>query len=173
MEVLKNLALSIRFIAMTRQGAYRIPSASTLIAFECAARHRSFSRAAAELHTSQPAISRKIANLEQQLSTILFERSKSGVSLTEAGSHFRDAIVAALGIIHAAAAEASDRSTVRQVVVSCSHDMSHFLLMPRFRERGCNFGMAYLRLSIDKQLAICRVRWKEVLVSRSGVSTRF
>ena len=87
-----------------------------------------------ELHTSQPAISRKIANLEQQLSTVLFERSKSGVSLTEAGSHFRDAVVAALGIIHAAAAEASDQSTVQQVVISCSHDVSHFLLMPRFRE---------------------------------------
>ena len=43
----------------------------------------------------------------------------------------------------------------------------------RFDAAGCNFGMAYLRLSIDKQLAICRVRWKEVLVSRSGVSTRF
>ena len=125
---------------MTRQGAYRIPSASTLIAFECAARHRSFSRAAAELHTSQPAISRKIANLEQQLSTILFERSKSGVSLTEAGSHFRDAVVAALGIIHAATAEASDRSTVQQVVISCSHDISHFLLMPRFRELQLALG---------------------------------
>src|SRR5882757_3701617 len=43
------------------------------------------SHAAERLHRSQPAISRRIALLEEGLGTPLFERVPSGVSLTEAG----------------------------------------------------------------------------------------
>ena len=41
--------------------------------FCCAARHHSFSRAAQELMTSQPAVSRSVAALEQQLQCRLFQ----------------------------------------------------------------------------------------------------
>lgn len=49
---------------------------------------RSFSQAATQLYISQPAISRRIGVLEQELEVTLFERLPSGVSLTEAGESF-------------------------------------------------------------------------------------
>ena len=88
---------------MKNRGQYRIPSEGALIAFESAARHENFSRAASELGTSPAVISRYISSLETQLSVRLFERSRSGVSLTDAGLHFRDAVVTGLRVIHAGA----------------------------------------------------------------------
>ena len=53
---------------VNQQGPFRIPSTSALTAFESAARHGNFSRAAEELRTSQPTISRQITLLEKHLS---------------------------------------------------------------------------------------------------------
>jgi LysR family hydrogen peroxide-inducible transcriptional activator len=52
------------------------------------AKHRSFSAAALECAVSQPALSKQIKNLEQQLKMRLFERDKRQVSLTEMGARF-------------------------------------------------------------------------------------
>ncbi|MCY4405530.1 MAG: LysR family transcriptional regulator, partial [Rhodospirillaceae bacterium] len=53
---------------LSDRGPHRVSSMSALIAFESAARHGSFSHAARELGTSQSAISRLIARLEDELS---------------------------------------------------------------------------------------------------------
>lgn len=63
----------------------KIPNTGAMIAFEAAARHESFSRAAEELSQTQSAICRQIAGLEDFLGVQLFGRSKRGVKLTEAG----------------------------------------------------------------------------------------
>src|SRR5919112_1499598 len=52
----------------------RIPPLSWLLAFESAARHKSFGSAAGALGTSQPAISQRIAHLEASLGVALFRR---------------------------------------------------------------------------------------------------
>lgn len=62
-----------------------VPNIVTLQAFECAARHRSFSRAAEELNVTQSAVSRQVAELEQQTGLKLFERIRQRVVLSEAG----------------------------------------------------------------------------------------
>lgn len=67
---------------MTRNAA---PSVAALTAFESAGRHLSFSRAAAELHLTQGAISRQIRQLEEGLGLALFERVNQRVFLTDAG----------------------------------------------------------------------------------------
>jgi LysR family glycine cleavage system transcriptional activator len=56
-----------------------------LIAFEAAARHGSFTRAAQELFLTQSAVCRQIAGLEEFLGVPLFRRARQGVRLTEAG----------------------------------------------------------------------------------------
>ena len=110
----------------------RLPATSALIAFETAARLGSLSLAAKELETSQPAISRTVTQLEKQLSARLFERSRNGVSLTDAGQRFHNAVVAALAIIRSATNEVAVLPAGEQVVIACSHEISHFLLLPRY-----------------------------------------
>ena len=63
--------------------------------FCCAARHRSFSRAAQELMTSQPAVSRSVAALEEQLQCRLFQRTGRGILLTPEGRRLYEATAAA------------------------------------------------------------------------------
>ncbi|MBR1477212.1 MAG: LysR family transcriptional regulator [Lachnospiraceae bacterium] len=53
--------------------------------FYYAALHKNFSKAANELHNSQPNITRIIGNLEDELGCKLFERSNKGLTLTRAG----------------------------------------------------------------------------------------
>ena len=117
---------------MKERGPYRIPSISALIAFESAARNGSFTGAAVELRTSQSALSRRIAALEEHLSTRLFDRSRSGVTLTAAGHRFRDAVVSGLGVIEAGAAEAAGQLDRKRVVIACSHDASQLVVFPRY-----------------------------------------
>ena len=52
------------------------------------AEHHSFSVAAAELHVSQPALSRMVHALEERLGLKLFERKSHGVVLTHAGERY-------------------------------------------------------------------------------------
>src|SRR5882672_2240946 len=62
-----------------------LPSIDALTAFESAARHQSFTRAAAELNLTQGAISRQIRLLEDRLGSSLFQRVRQRVILTDAG----------------------------------------------------------------------------------------
>jgi DNA-binding transcriptional LysR family regulator len=66
----------------------KIPSTAALIAFESAARHQSFTKAAQELSLTQGAVCRQIAGLEAFLNIELFRRSRRGVLLTEAGQAY-------------------------------------------------------------------------------------
>ena len=66
----------------------KIPNTWALTAFEAAARHQSFTKAAGELALTQSAICRQIAGLEGYLGVKLFLRSKRGVALTEAGQTY-------------------------------------------------------------------------------------
>ena len=109
-----------------------MPSANALIAFETAARHGSFTLAAQELSTSQPAVSRQIGRLENWLSVRLFERTRAGVTLTDAGERFRDGVSAGLAAIHRGATEAAGLSDAEELIIACSHEASHFFILPRY-----------------------------------------
>ncbi|EDY87736.1 transcriptional regulator, LysR family [gamma proteobacterium HTCC5015] len=56
-----------------------------LKAFVTVAEHQSFSRAAELLHITQPAVSKRISTLENELDTLLFDRIGRQPQLTEAG----------------------------------------------------------------------------------------
>jgi len=62
-----------------------LPPLTSLRAFEAAARHESFSQAAAELHVTPAAISHQVKALEAWLGVELFHRKARGLTVTEAG----------------------------------------------------------------------------------------
>lgn len=66
----------------------KIPSTASLQAFEVAARHGNFARAAEEMCLTEGAISRQIARLESQLNCRLFDRSGSRVKLNAVGARY-------------------------------------------------------------------------------------
>jgi len=82
-------------MAVFRRGF--LPPIGSLVAFECAARHESFSRAAEELHLTQGAISRQIRALEEIVGVALFERVRQRVVLSEAGQAYLADVRRALG----------------------------------------------------------------------------
>jgi len=62
-----------------------LPSLNSLRAFEAAARHLSFTRAAEELHVTPAAVSQLIKSLEDHIGVALFHRLTRGLALTDAG----------------------------------------------------------------------------------------
>ncbi len=76
--------------------ARRLPSLNALRAFEAAARHLSFTRAADELHVTQAAVSHQIKTLEEQLGMPVFRRMNRALLLTDSGQELYPAVGAAL-----------------------------------------------------------------------------
>lgn len=68
--------------------ARRLPPLNALRAFEAAARHHSFTRAAEELHVTQAAISHQVKQLEEWLGLKLFERYGHWLTATAAGKAY-------------------------------------------------------------------------------------
>lgn len=111
--------------------ARSLPPLATLRPFEAAARLESFTRAAAELHLTQAAISRQIRLLEEDLGVTLFERRHRRVFLTREGREFGRTVSQALDSIatDAQALRGDGRDT--QVMLFCQLCEAFYWLMPR------------------------------------------
>jgi LysR family glycine cleavage system transcriptional activator len=80
----------------------RLPSTTALLCLEAAARLGSFTRAGAELHLTQAAVSRQVIGLEARLGTPLFLRQHEALRLTEAGTAYLDEVRPALASLERA-----------------------------------------------------------------------
>jgi LysR family glycine cleavage system transcriptional activator len=120
----------------------KLPPLSALRAFDASARHGSFTRAAAELHITHGAISRHVAALEAHFGKALFIRHARGVSPTEAGRRFQEAVADALDRLAAGAREVRGaESTVRTEVSVLPSFATRWLLprLPRFKRTHPGF----------------------------------
>jgi LysR family transcriptional regulator, glycine cleavage system transcriptional activator len=79
-----------------------LPSLNALLAFETAARHSSFTRAAVELGVTQTAVSHQVRALEQDLGTALFRRTPQRISLTADGQAWATELGVVFGRLHEA-----------------------------------------------------------------------
>ena len=79
---------------------------SLLVAFDAAARHLSFTRAAAELSLTQSAVSRQVQALEELLEVALFRREGRRIVLTDTGAMYQREVNAALQRISSASLQA-------------------------------------------------------------------
>ncbi|PWK39080.1 choline sulfate utilization transcriptional regulator [Pseudomonas sp. OV226] len=106
-------------------------SLDLLRAFEAAARHRSFTAAAVELGTTQPAVSQQIKRLEEQLATRLFDRIYRGIELTEAGAILFDQVQLGLQNIDAGLSAISAQQQHEVLQVATDFAFAAYWLMPR------------------------------------------
>ncbi|MCR9218611.1 MAG: LysR substrate-binding domain-containing protein [Alphaproteobacteria bacterium] len=115
-----------------------LPPLSRLKPFEAAARHESFSLAAAELGMTQTAVSKQIGLLEKELGTPLFERRNRAVFLTDAGRRLGRVVGAALSDVAAEVARLRGHRRSGELVLHCQLCEAFYWLMPRlsrFHER--------------------------------------
>jgi LysR family transcriptional regulator, glycine cleavage system transcriptional activator len=80
----------------------RLPPLNALRAFEAAARHLSFLKAAEELHVTPGAVSQQVKALEDYLQTPLLRRNGRGVQLTLEGKQLLPGLRRGLGELEAA-----------------------------------------------------------------------
>lgn len=106
-------------------------SLDLLRAFEAAARQRSFTAAAAEIGTTQPAISQQIKRLEDQLAIRLFDRIYRGIELTEAGAILFEQVQLGLQNIDAGLSAISTQNQHEVLQVATDFAFAAYWLMPR------------------------------------------
>ncbi len=70
----------------------RLPALNALKAFEAAARHESFTKAAHELNVTQGAVSHQVKALETELALRLFDRERQRLVITEAGKSYLEVV---------------------------------------------------------------------------------
>jgi LysR family glycine cleavage system transcriptional activator len=88
--------------------AIGLPPLSAVRAFEAAARHGSFTRAAAELGMTQAAVSYQIKLLEERLGLPLFQRQARRVVLTETGERLASSVMESFEGLRAAFAAVTE-----------------------------------------------------------------
>ena len=76
--------------------------------FLAIAQHGGFTLAANELNVSQPAISRSVARLEEEIGQPLFERDSRPLKLTQAGETFRKRCIQITELVDQTASEITD-----------------------------------------------------------------
>lgn len=110
---------------------YRLPPLNALRAFEAAARHLSFKRAASELHVTPGAVSQQVKALEDQLGTPLFERIHNGLILTAEGQRYVAPLRSAFTTISIATESVAPRREGPELVVGTDPDFAIQWLVPR------------------------------------------
>jgi LysR family glycine cleavage system transcriptional activator len=108
-----------------------LPSLNGLRAFEAAARHLSFTLAAAELNVTQTAISHQIRRLEDQLGIRLFERRNRGLALTREAQGYLPAVRAAFEDLRQATARLQRPGRDEQLTVSTTASLAAKWLVTR------------------------------------------
>ncbi|KQY11777.1 LysR family transcriptional regulator [Massilia sp. Root133] len=109
----------------------RLPPLSSLRAFEAAARHGSFKRAADELAVTPTAISHRIRALEDATGLKLFVRQVRQVSLTDAGAQLYPVLREGFDAIEAVLARLTRTNRRERVTVSATHAFTAKWLVPR------------------------------------------
>src|SRR5947207_14853551 len=109
----------------------RLPPLNALKAFEAAARHESFTRAAEELCVTQGAVSHQVKALEAELGIKLFNRERQRLIITEAGREYLAVVRDALDRIAVGTERLVQRQTSGVLTVSTSPDFAAKWLVHR------------------------------------------
>lgn len=109
----------------------RLPSLNGLRAFEAAARHLSFTNAAAELNVTQTAISHQIRRLEEELGVRLFVRQNRALALTPEAAQYLPGVRAAFNDLRFATDRLLHKDNENVLTVSTLASLAAKWLLPR------------------------------------------
>jgi LysR family transcriptional regulator, glycine cleavage system transcriptional activator len=109
----------------------RLPSLNGLRAFEAAARHLSFTQAAAELNVTQTAISHQIRRLEEELGIRLFVRQNRALALTPKARDYLPGVRAAFNDLRLATDRLLRKDDDHVLTVSTLASLAAKWLLPR------------------------------------------
>lgn len=141
---------------------------ATLNAFIAIAELGSFSEAAERLHLTQPAVSKRIASLEQQLSVRLFDRLGREVSLTEAGRALLPRAYQILNVLDDTRRALTNLNgeISGRLTLATSHHIGLHRLPPLLRA----FTRTHPQVALDIQFLDSEVAYEEVLHGRAELA---
>lgn len=123
-----------------------LPPLADLLAFDAAARHGTFTRAAGELNVSQPAISRRVAALEDDLGVLLFDRRTKPMRLTAEGEMLFDVLRSGLSRLEATLLVIRNRRSEKGLTIAAGPGFLSFWLIPRLPKLAAAFPEIKLRI---------------------------
>lgn len=156
----------------------RLPNLAALRAFEAAARHENFSRAAEEIHVTHGAISHQVRALEEELGVTLFARHGKRIAITPEGTRFADTLRRALGDIAAAAEGLRASARQQRLTITTLPSFAARWLSPRigqFIERhpdlevmlqSSNHLTDLVRESVDLSIRFGKGIWPDLVVEK-------
>ncbi|WP_299788186.1 transcriptional regulator GcvA [uncultured Shewanella sp.] len=127
----------------------QLPPLNSLLAFESASRHLSFTKAGSELFVTHGAISKQIKVLEEYLGVPLFVRQHRKLLLTDEGLRYLPQIQAALQTISHATEEIKSQPLLTQSLsINVLPSLTINWLIPRMEEFKRRYPHLYVDLSI-------------------------
>lgn len=142
----------------------RLPSLDSLRVFEAAARHLSLTKASAELHVTQSAVSHRIQALEAELGRKLFERYTRRLELTPAGVALSAGLTRGLAEISRALAALDGAPSVNTINVSVLPSFATRWLVPRLPKFRQLHPEIEVRIAAEEALADLRAGRVDVAV---------
>jgi LysR family glycine cleavage system transcriptional activator len=136
----------------------RLPSLNAIRAFEAAARHQSFTRAAEELGVSQGAVSHQVKMLEQELGMMLFRRDHHGLTITHSGQSYLEVAGTALDQLALGTERLLQREKAGTLTVSMSpnfvakwlvHRLGKFVAQHPTIDLRVNAAMRHIDFAVD------------------------
>jgi LysR family transcriptional regulator, glycine cleavage system transcriptional activator len=131
----------------------RLLSLAPLRAFDAVARHLNFRAAAEELHLTQPAVSRQIRGLEDELGTVLFSRGTRHVALTGAGDALLKSVAPWLRQLDSTVSRLRQAIRRQPVGVTTFASFASLWLLPRLAEFQAGHPEVDIRISAADTLA--------------------
>jgi LysR family transcriptional regulator, glycine cleavage system transcriptional activator len=130
----------------------RLPPLNALRAFEAAARHLNFSRAADELSVTPGAVSQQIQNLEDYVGVSLFKRTPKGLLLTDAAQTALPALRDAFDRLSEAASLLTAAVDGRRLTLTAPPSFAAKWLVPRLKSFEEAYPQVDVWLSADMEI---------------------
>jgi DNA-binding transcriptional LysR family regulator len=153
-----------------RNRPYDVPPLDLIEGFEAAARNLSFTKAGAELHLTQSAVSRQIKALEDWLGVALFERRTRSLALTGQGEALYKAVPGVLRTIEDVTREIRFRQLARTLTVTTTPSFASLWLIPRLAGYTREHPQVDVRISTSTLFVDLERNGVELAIRYTGVA---